>query len=92
MGIPLGHVRFFMPEQPLDLIQVNPCLDQPGRKGVPEVVESEVLNLGFFSRTLKASGQVSWTDGSARGGGKDKRAFLVAVLLLQHQQLEDFPV
>ena len=65
MGIPLGHVRLFMPEQPLDLIQVNPGLHQPRSKGVPEVVKSEVLDVGFFPRTLKASGQVSWANGSA---------------------------
>ena len=58
VGIPLGHVLIFMPDQPLDMIQVNPFLDQPDRKSVSKIVKSEVLDVGFSPRTLKKYGQV----------------------------------
>jgi hypothetical protein len=47
----IGHVRFCIPEQQFDLIQVNPGLHQPRRKYVPEIVEFEVPDVGFFLAT-----------------------------------------
>lgn len=58
VAIPLDYVLIFMPEPPLDMIQVNPIFEKPDRKGEPEVVKSQVSNVGFSPCTLKEDGQV----------------------------------
>ena len=59
MRIPLGHARRFVPEQPLDFVQVHPGLDQPRSKGVAQIVEMKILNLCGFQRCRKSSSKVA---------------------------------
>ncbi len=39
MRIPLGHVIRFMPEQPLDFIQIDPALHEPRGERMAQVME-----------------------------------------------------
>jgi hypothetical protein len=39
MRIPLGHVIRFMPEQPLDFIQIDPALHEPRGERMAQVIK-----------------------------------------------------
>ncbi|HOE17155.1 MAG TPA: hypothetical protein PLX02_05555 [Syntrophorhabdaceae bacterium] len=54
MRIPNGHGQRFMAQKLRDLVEVHAGLDQPCRKGVPQVVEPYILDPGLFP------GQYKW--------------------------------
>ena len=53
MGIALRHQIRLMPEQPLNLVEIYPALNQSRGKGVPHVVKPEVWNPGPIARLTK---------------------------------------
>lgn len=55
MGVPEGHSGFSVPEELLDLLEAPAPHDEPGGAGVPEVVESEVTDLGLLVALFKNS-------------------------------------
>ncbi len=59
MRIPLGHARRFVPEQPLDFVQIHPGLDQPSSKGMAQIVEMKILNLCRLQGCGKSSPKVA---------------------------------
>jgi hypothetical protein len=59
MSIALGHARRFVPEQPLDFVQVHPGLDQSSSKGMAQIVEMKILNLCGLQGCGKSSSKVA---------------------------------
>ncbi len=50
MCIALRHQIRLVPEQPLNLVEIHPALDQPRGEGVSHVVKPEVWNSGPIAR------------------------------------------
>ena len=47
MRVALRHDRRFVPEQPLDLVEVHACLNQSRGERMPEIVEMKIVDLGL---------------------------------------------
>jgi hypothetical protein len=59
MGIPLGHAWRLMSEQSLDFVEVHSCLDESRRKGMPQIMKVEILDLGSFESAIEGSPEVA---------------------------------
>ena len=50
MRIPLRHHRRFMPENPLDFVQVHTGLHHACRTGMAQIMEPEIRHLSVLQR------------------------------------------
>ena len=50
MGIALRHDGRLVPQEPLHLIQVDPGLNHPRRKGMAKIMEMEIVDLRIVER------------------------------------------
>lgn len=71
MRIALRHQIRLMPEQPLDLVEIHPALNQSRGKGVPHVVEPEVWNSGPIASLTKLPHQKTYLQEVAERGLED---------------------
>ena len=53
MRIALRHQIRLMPEQPLNLVEIYPALNQPRSEGMSHVVKPEIWNSGPIARLTK---------------------------------------
>ena len=53
MCIALRHQIRLMPEQPLNLVEIHPALNQPRGEAVSHVVKPEIWNSGPITRLTK---------------------------------------
>ena len=53
MRIALRHQIRLMSEQPLNLVEIHPALNQPRGEGVSHVVKPEIWNSGPIARLTK---------------------------------------
>jgi hypothetical protein len=53
MRIPLRHHRRFMPENPLDFVQVHTGLHHACRTGMAQIMEPEILTCAALSANRK---------------------------------------
>ena len=58
MRIALRHDRRFMPEQPLDLVQVHPCLHHSCGARMPKIMEMKVRDLHLVQQEPHTSADV----------------------------------
>ena len=75
MGIALGHGRRLVTEQPLHLVQIHPSLRESRGKGVPQIMETEIRDLGFLQCRIKCPRQVSGINPCPTGSCKHKGVF-----------------
>ena len=53
MRIALRHHRRLVSEEPLNLVEIHPALNQPRGEGVSHVVKPEIWNSGPIARLTK---------------------------------------
>ena len=71
MCIALRHQIRLVPEQPLDLVEIHPALNQPRGEGMPHVVKPEIGNSGPVARLTKLPHQKTYLQEVAEWGLED---------------------
>ncbi len=71
MGVPFRRFDALVADQPLYGIEIHAATDQPGGKGMPQVVEMQILKPGLFNSPLKGifkrkHGDVKYLAGRSR--------------------------
>lgn len=62
MRITLQHRNVFPPSQFLHHIEIDTCLHQPRREGMPQVMKAQVGNLRLVARGVESPQEVSGID------------------------------
>jgi hypothetical protein len=70
IGVAFGHLDIGVTKKLRELVKIPPVHHVPGRKGVTQIVEPEVLNLRSFEQVLKTSLQSLASARCAPFGGK----------------------
>jgi hypothetical protein len=75
-------------QEPLDLVEIHALLDQPGRKGVTQVVKPEVRKTDPLSGFRESPQHISSLQLSALACGEDQATLPLAGRLFGREQLK----